>query len=176
LSLSSLCKNVGITRCIEVGEPNTLALFMHMHILMPRKDEYKHNNFSLLRSKIRELHPVHKASLRALLRHLFRVASHSDKNGPPVKNLSFVFYEHVLGFYSALEGGINLKARCIALLSYIPAETPKGTRHGGSYTKCAYLVRRVRFPITAYSPIRSGKDDAYLHLWLAFKSRVSTVR
>jgi hypothetical protein len=74
----SLCKNIDITHSIEVSNPNTLAHFMHMHILMSRIDEYTKNNFSLLRSKIRELHPVHRASLEALLRHLLRVASHSQ--------------------------------------------------------------------------------------------------
>ncbi|KAH9049274.1 hypothetical protein EDB83DRAFT_1409823 [Lactarius deliciosus] len=41
---------------------------------------FTENNFSLLRSKIRKLHPIHRASLRALLRHLLRVSSHSDTN------------------------------------------------------------------------------------------------
>jgi hypothetical protein len=54
---------------------------------MSRIDKYTKNNFSLLRSKIRELHPVHRASLEALLRHLLHVASHSD-NGMTVKELS----------------------------------------------------------------------------------------
>ena len=47
-----------------------------MHTLMPRIDEYTGDNFSVLRSKIRELHPVHRASLEALLRHLLNVSSH----------------------------------------------------------------------------------------------------
>jgi hypothetical protein len=85
---------------------------MHMHILMPCIDEYKHNNFSLLRTKICELHPVHRASLRALLRHLFLVA-HSDSNAATVKLLSVLFYEHVLGSYPVHEGGNEVKVRCI---------------------------------------------------------------
>jgi hypothetical protein len=46
------------------------------------------NNFTLLRSKIRELHLVHRASLGALLRHLLHVASHSDKNAMTVEKLA----------------------------------------------------------------------------------------
>jgi hypothetical protein len=61
---------------------------MYMHILMPHIDEYSKNNFPLLRSKVLELHPVHRASLDALLRHLLHVSSHSDKNGMTVKELS----------------------------------------------------------------------------------------
>jgi hypothetical protein len=84
---------------------------------MRRIDEYNNNNLSLLRWKIRELHPVHRASLRALLRHLFLVASHSDNNAATVKTLSFLFYRHVLGFYSVTDdGGQIVKARCINLL------------------------------------------------------------
>ncbi|KAH9037702.1 hypothetical protein EDB84DRAFT_1675592 [Lactarius hengduanensis] len=41
---------------------------------------YTVNDCSVLRSRIRELHPVHRASLEAVLLHLFRVAPHSDKN------------------------------------------------------------------------------------------------
>jgi hypothetical protein len=116
LILGSLCKNIGITHSIEVRNPNTLALFMHMHIPILRIDEYNNNNLSLLRAKIRELHPVHSASLRALLRHLFRVASHSDKNGARVNLLSAMFYGYILGYYQVYEGGNNVKARCIDLL------------------------------------------------------------
>jgi hypothetical protein len=70
---------------------------------------------SLLLSKIRELHPVHRASLEALLRHLFYVASHSDKNGMSVKVLSTQLYHYVFGGTQVLERGINAKACCIDL-------------------------------------------------------------
>jgi hypothetical protein len=76
-------------------------------------DKYTKNNFSLIRSKIRELHPVHRASLEALLRHLLRVSFHSDKNGMTVKELSVRFCHYVLGGYEVLGGGINLKVSCI---------------------------------------------------------------
>lgn len=47
---------------------------------MSRLARYTENDFLLLRSKIRAKQPVHRASLRVLLRHLFRVASYSDEN------------------------------------------------------------------------------------------------
>ncbi|KAN0140318.1 Rho GTPase activation protein, partial [Lactarius tabidus] len=74
------------------------------------RDEYKNNNISLLRSKIRELHPVHSASLKALLQHFFRVASHSDKNGATVKILSAMFYKYILSFGPVYECGCEVKA------------------------------------------------------------------
>ena len=91
-----------------------------MHIIMSRIDKYTKDNFSLLRSKIRELHPVHRASLKALLRHLLKVASHSDKNRMTVKELSFQFCHRVLGGEVRCGDGdyLNqyLKARCIDVL------------------------------------------------------------
>ena len=75
--------------------------------------------FSLLRSKIRELHPVHRASLEALLRHLLRVASHLDKNEMTVEALATEFRYGVLRG-SKVKDGVNSKARCInALWSFI---------------------------------------------------------
>ena len=87
-----------------------------MHTLMPRIDEYTGDNFSVLRSKIRELHPVHRASLEALLRHLLNVSSHSNKNRMTVKVLSSQFCDCVLGFDVINEDGNYLKARCINVL------------------------------------------------------------
>ncbi|KAN0140320.1 hypothetical protein V8E53_002216 [Lactarius tabidus] len=47
--------------------------------------------------KIRELHPVHRASLDALLRHLLHVASHSD-NRMTVEELSSIFRRSIFGY------------------------------------------------------------------------------
>ncbi|KAN0140268.1 hypothetical protein V8E53_002164 [Lactarius tabidus] len=52
---------------------------------------YTATNLSLLRSKIRDLHPVQRASLGALLQHLLRVASHSEKNKMSVTTLATSF-------------------------------------------------------------------------------------
>ena len=79
-------------------------------------DEYPEDNFSLLRSKIRGLRPVHRESLEALLRHLLTVASQSDKNRMTVKELCYQFHIYVLGYDIKAEDDNYLKARCIDLL------------------------------------------------------------
>ena len=76
---------------------------------------YTENDFSLLRSKIRELHPVHRASLETLLRHLSRVASHSDNNSMTVKALATQFSYPILRGNEVLDG-VHVKARSINLL------------------------------------------------------------
>ncbi|KAI9431834.1 Rho GTPase activation protein [Lactarius psammicola] len=77
---------------------------------------YTENDFSLLRSKIREMHPAHRASLGALLRHLLRVASHSDKNGMTVGVLAAHFRYVVLRGNEVLQNGVHVKARSIDFL------------------------------------------------------------
>ena len=67
------------------------------------------NDFSLLRTKIRELHPVHRASLGALLRHLLHVASHSDTNAMTVEELAAKFWYAVLPGNEILPGGVHIK-------------------------------------------------------------------
>ena len=85
---------------------------------MSHTDKFTEDNFSLLRSKIRKLHPVHRASLEVLLQHLLHVSSHSDKNGMSVKELSTRFGYYLLGGSEVCESSsdLDLKVRCIALL------------------------------------------------------------
>ena len=71
------------------------------------------SDLSLLRSKIRELHPVHMASLGALLRHLSRVASHSDKNAMTVRTLANEFGFAILRGNRVLQEGVRAKVRYI---------------------------------------------------------------
>ena len=86
------------------------------HVLISRIAKYAENDFSFLRTKIRELHPVHRASLGALLRHLLRVASHSDKNAMIVEELAAKFWYAVLrGNEFVPVGGIHVKVRCVNL-------------------------------------------------------------
>ena len=112
----SLFKHLAITQTIEVSNliANSRTFRRRVH-LMSRIDYYTKNNFSFLRSKIRELHPVHRASLEALLRHLLNVTSHSDKNGMTVKTLSSHLCSYVLGLDTVTADGINMKARYIDL-------------------------------------------------------------
>ena len=72
------------------------------------------NDFSLLRSKIRGLHPVHRDTLGTLLRHLLRVTSHSDK--VKIGRLAKAFCYSV--FRRRLDDAedTSLKARCLDLL------------------------------------------------------------
>jgi hypothetical protein len=72
--------------------------------------EYSEHNCSVLRSTIRQLHPVQRASLGALLRHLFLVASHSDKNTMTVKALVDEFCFPVLRGSRIFEDGVDLKS------------------------------------------------------------------
>ncbi|KAF8265559.1 hypothetical protein EI94DRAFT_1735351 [Lactarius quietus] len=67
------------------------------------------NDFSLLRSKIYELHPVHRASLGALLRHLLLVSSHSDQNTMTVEVLADEFCYVVLRGNQVWQDGFNMK-------------------------------------------------------------------
>jgi hypothetical protein len=55
------------------------------------------NGFVVLRSKIRRLPGVHRATLKALVEHLSRVASHAAKNKMDGKNLAIVFSPVVFG-------------------------------------------------------------------------------
>ena len=70
---------------------------------------------SQLRSRIRELHPVHRASLKALLMHLFRIASHLDKNEMNVGALATEFWKSVLRG----KDGVRAKVRCINSLWFL---------------------------------------------------------
>jgi hypothetical protein len=115
LSLCSLCKNIDVINNIRVSVLNTLAYFIRVPILMSFIVKYIKNTFSLLRSKIRELHPVYTATLEALLQHLLRVASHSDKNGMTVNVLSTQFCKYVLGLDKITTNGVHVKARYVYL-------------------------------------------------------------
>ena len=71
-------------------------------------------NFSLLRSKIRQLRPVHRETLGALLRHLSPIASRSDKG--KLSRLTNAFSFAVLRLSPFSEGVIRLKVRYMNLL------------------------------------------------------------
>jgi hypothetical protein len=79
------------------------------HNLMSCIAKYAENDFSLLRTKIRELHPVHRASLGALLRHLLLVASHSDNNDMTVEKLAANFRQVVLRGNEVRQDGVYIK-------------------------------------------------------------------
>ncbi|KAH9057746.1 Rho GTPase activation protein [Lactarius vividus] len=80
-----------------------------MHVLMSRIAKYTENDFSLLRSVIRELPLVHRETLRELSRHLSLVASHSDQNGMTAKALASQFCYAVFRGHTIVEGYVYLK-------------------------------------------------------------------
>lgn len=61
----------------------------------------------MLRSRIHALPGIHRASLGALLWHLSRIISHSNKNGMDSKNLASIFAPLVFGDDENLQGGLN---------------------------------------------------------------------
>ncbi|KAH9037706.1 RhoGAP domain-containing protein [Lactarius hengduanensis] len=85
---------------------------------------YTENDCSVLRSRIRELHPVHRASLEVLLRHLLRVASHSDSNAMTVEALAGQFC------YTVFSGECSVGRW----------RSCEETGHGGSHPKCTHPV------------------------------------
>lgn len=71
-------------------------------------DEHIANNFMLLRAKMRRLPPVHQATLKAIIEHLARIASRSDKNKMDPKNLAIVFGTVIFGEDEMPKDGMNL--------------------------------------------------------------------
>ncbi|KAI9433311.1 hypothetical protein H4582DRAFT_1001570 [Lactarius indigo] len=71
--------------------------------------KYTENDFSLLRSVIRELPPVHRETLGRLSRHLSLVASHSAQNGMTAKALASQFCYAVFRGNTIVEGYVYLK-------------------------------------------------------------------
>jgi hypothetical protein len=87
-----------------------------MHVFTSYSDSHIANGFAPLRSRINGLPAVHRASLGALLWHLARVASHSNKNGMELKNLAFIFAPLVFGDDGSLDS--QEQVRCILFSIY----------------------------------------------------------
>ncbi|KAH9021328.1 hypothetical protein EDB84DRAFT_1580899 [Lactarius hengduanensis] len=68
---------------------------------------YAENDFSLLRSKIRELPEVHRITLGALCLHLARVASRSDKSAMTANALALTFGYYVFSGCTIFPGGVR---------------------------------------------------------------------
>jgi len=94
----------------ELPQPLFMLSLRDYRQYAQNRARYTETDFPLLRSKIRELHPVHRTSLGTLLRHLLRVSSHSDKNAMTVEALATRFNYIVLRTGNAvLPGGVDLK-------------------------------------------------------------------
>ncbi|KAF8269704.1 hypothetical protein EI94DRAFT_1724481 [Lactarius quietus] len=85
-----------------------LSLQDYRYYIQHRARETKYN-FSLLRSKIRELNSIQRATLEFLLRHLLRVASFSGQNEMTVEALATEFRYPILRGNKVLQGGVNAK-------------------------------------------------------------------
>ncbi|KAH9008426.1 hypothetical protein EDB83DRAFT_2531807 [Lactarius deliciosus] len=89
----------------DLPEPLFMLSLQDYRNYRQNRASYTESDCFVLRSKIRELHPVHRASLEALLRHLLRVSSHSDENAMSVKALAGQFCYTIFRGNAVLEGG-----------------------------------------------------------------------
>ena len=97
----SLWQIIDNTDRIEVSGLNNLSQILMSHIA-----RYIEDGFSLLKYKIRELHPVQRATLGALLRHLLCLASYRNEKRTPVtvEALSWQFRDIILGRNAVRQG------------------------------------------------------------------------
>ncbi|KAH8986341.1 hypothetical protein EDB92DRAFT_2116474 [Lactarius akahatsu] len=93
----------------DLPEPMFMLSFQDYRDYRQNRARYTANDFSILRSKIRKLHPVQRASLGAFMRHLLRVAAHSDKNAMTIRALATLFRYHVLRGNEVLQDGVYVK-------------------------------------------------------------------
>lgn len=107
----------------DLPEPLFMLSLADYRNYSQNRARYTENDCSALRSKIRELHPCHKASLKVILQHLFRVASRSDKNSMTLEALAARFCYTILRGNAVLEGGVHVKARVIDFLEKFPTDS-----------------------------------------------------
>ncbi|KAH8989389.1 Rho GTPase activation protein [Lactarius hatsudake] len=93
----------------DLPEPLFMLSLQDYRNYRQTRARFPENNFSLLRSKIRELRPIHRASLCALLRHLLRVSTHSDTNATTVEALAGYLRYVVLRGGAVLQDGVHIK-------------------------------------------------------------------
>ncbi|KAF8269722.1 hypothetical protein EI94DRAFT_1724545 [Lactarius quietus] len=93
----------------DLPEPLFMLSLAEYRNYSRNRARYTENNCSVLRSKILELHPIHRASLEVLLRHLCRVASRSENNTMTVEILAARFCYTILRGNAVLEGGVHVK-------------------------------------------------------------------
>ena len=91
-------ENIGPPGRGKVGINNNVAVAVVPMASRPLcEEDHISTNFRLLRSKMRRLPPVHQATLKAIVEHLAKIASHSDKNKMDAKNLAIVFGSVIFG-------------------------------------------------------------------------------
>ena len=67
---------------------------------------------------MRRLPPVHQATLKAVVEHLAKVASHSEKNKMDPKNLAIVFGSVIFGEDEMPKGGDLLSVQTWKVCSF----------------------------------------------------------
>lgn len=120
----------------EFSGPNVRNL-MSNHLA-----DHAANGFVVLRSKIRRLLGVHRASLKALVEHLSRVASRALKNKMDAKNLAIVFSPVIFGEDEIPQGDllsvqptkVRFVITCFLVLIGV------GFCDGEPHRQCAYIV------------------------------------
>ncbi|KAH9165434.1 hypothetical protein EDB89DRAFT_2233423 [Lactarius sanguifluus] len=110
-STDNIYSVAGLLKCYlwDLPEPLFMLSLQDYRNYRQNRARFTENNFSLLRSKIRKLHSIHRASLRALLRHLLRVSSHSDTNATTVEALAGYLCYAVLRGNTILVDGVHVK-------------------------------------------------------------------
>ncbi|KAH9024572.1 hypothetical protein EDB85DRAFT_1870089, partial [Lactarius pseudohatsudake] len=111
-STDNIYSVAGLLKCYlwDLPEPLFMLSLQDYRNYKQDRARFTENNFSLLRSKILKLHPIHRASLRALLRHLLRVSSHSDTNATTVDALAgYLCYAVLRGNTVLVDGGLVLE-------------------------------------------------------------------
>ncbi|KAF8269719.1 Rho GTPase activation protein [Lactarius quietus] len=116
----------------DLPEPLFMLSLTEYRNYLQNRAKYTENKCSVLRSRIRELHPFHRASLEALLRHLCRVASRSDKNVMTVEALAIQFYYTILRGNAVLETDELVTEDLIqnAPILFDPSSPPESVRSG----------------------------------------------
>ena len=100
--------------------------------------KYTENDFTLLRSVICKLPPVHRETLGVLSRHLSLVASNSDHNGMTAKALASQFCHAIFRGNTIVQGHVYLKVYYILFLHSDLSFS--GLAHGGPHFKCEYPI------------------------------------
>lgn len=113
------------------------------------RDSYLDNKFSVIRSRLRRLPPIHQTTLRAIIEHLARVADHAEENKMDARNLALVFNSVLFGPEKTPENGealIQMQTHRDSVLEdmithcdliFDPATTPL-SYHSGEYDYGAY--------------------------------------
>ncbi|KAH9014678.1 hypothetical protein EDB84DRAFT_1443744 [Lactarius hengduanensis] len=91
----------------DLPEPMFMLSLQDYRQYRRNRVRYAEHDLSLLRSKIGELHPVHRAALEAVLLHLLLVASHSAQNAMTVEALAAQFCYTILRGNAVLRDGVH---------------------------------------------------------------------